>query len=110
MRGAERQSLLKRAVIGTLIAFAFGLVFSLLIEVGIPLVLEATGAKKLVPYQPPPDPPKFPDFAPLRGADGRAPLTTGSPSAGREGASIRLRLHGIGEAGIDSPPAFFAIE
>ena len=46
MRGVERQSLLKRALIGTLIAFAFGLAFSLLIEVGIPLKLQASGAKK----------------------------------------------------------------
>ena len=55
---------MKRVAIKVLIAFAFGLGFSLLIEVGIPLVLEATGAKRLAPPQPPPEPPEFTHFDP----------------------------------------------
>lgn len=66
MTGVGQRSLLRRAVIGTLIAFAFGLVFAVLIEVGIPLILEASGAKKLVPPPRPPEPPPFPRFAPIQ--------------------------------------------
>lgn len=60
--GGERCLFWKKAAIRTLIAFAFGLGFALLIEVGIPLVLDATGAKKLVPPATPPEPPQFPRF------------------------------------------------
>lgn len=72
MTAVGGRNLLKRAVIGTVIAFAFGLVFAGLIKVGIPLILESSGAKKLVPPPPPPQPPEFPKFAPLMGP-GSAP-------------------------------------
>lgn len=60
----EAKSSVKRVAIEVVIAVAFGIGFSLLIEVGIPLVLKATGAKRLVPPQPPSEPPAFPHFHP----------------------------------------------
>ena len=66
MTSVERRNLFKRAVIVTLIAFAFGLVFSLLMGVGIPLILEASGAKKLASPPRPPEPPMFPRFPPIK--------------------------------------------
>ncbi len=65
MKGIEKRGLSwRRVAVKILIAFAFGLVFSGLIEVGIPLILEASGSKKLVLPTPPPKPPTFPHFDP----------------------------------------------
>ena len=66
MTSVGRRNLLKRAVIVTLIAFAFGLVLSLLIKVGIPFILEASGAKKLALPLRPAEPPTFPRFSPIK--------------------------------------------